>query len=42
MNVLPPNTDDLTFWTDPVTMWAIRALAFWAGATLCVVVGMIL
>ncbi|QDH92154.1 hypothetical protein SEA_PHILLYPHILLY_112 [Microbacterium phage PhillyPhilly] len=39
--ILPPNTDDLTLWTDPVTQWALRALAAWAGAVVCVAISLI-
>ncbi|WNM66133.1 hypothetical protein SEA_DEJAVU_117 [Microbacterium Phage DejaVu] len=41
MSVIPPNTDDLTLWTDPVTQWALRALAAWAGAVVCVAISLI-
>lgn len=30
--MLPPNTDDLTFWTDPVTRYALNSFAVAVGA----------
>ena len=39
--MLPPNTDDLTFWTDPVTRpsrWALNAASAVLGFSLCAAV----
>lgn len=35
-SILPPNSDDLTLMTDPVTRWALNCLAFSVGASVCV------
>lgn len=35
MSILPPNTDDLTFWTDPVTRYMLNSFAVSVGAAVC-------
>lgn len=39
--MLPPNSDDLTLMTDPVTTWALSCLAVAAGAGLVLTLGVI-
>lgn len=34
MNLLPPNSDDLTLMTDPVTRYALNAFAVSIGASI--------
>lgn len=41
MSVLPPNTDDLTLWTDPVTRWALNAFAVFVGAGIVAALAMV-
>lgn len=38
MSVIPPNTDDLTLWTDPVTRYALNCFAVSIGAGLVALV----
>lgn len=42
MSIIPENTPDLTLWTDPVTQWALRSIAFGVGCGLCVLIGVLL
>lgn len=39
MSILPPNSDDLTLMTDPVTTWALSCLAIAVGAGLVLALG---
>ena len=39
--ILPPNTDDLTLWTDPVTRYALNALAVSVGASIVAVISIL-